>query len=204
MKRNSLIRAAVWAAALLLLFVLSPALNAGEIYEKVLRIHVIANSDSGEDQALKLLVRDRILTLAEERLAGMNAEDAAALIRAGKAEWQREAEAALREAGCGMPVTVELGKEVYPTRTYEGLSLPAGTYESLRIKIGEAEGKNWWCMLFPPVCLNSARPDDALTGAGLSEESVKTVKREGEKYEFRFRFLERIAALQEKLKELFS
>ena len=204
MKRKTLITAAIRAAAILCLFLLSPALKAGEIYEKVLRIHVIAHSDSEEDQALKLIVRDRILELAEVRLAGRNAEDAAALIRAGEAEWRREAEAALREAGCEMPVTLELGKEVYPTRTYEGLSLPAGTYLSLRIKIGDAKGKNWWCMLFPPVCLNSARPDDALTGAGLSGESVKTVKREGEKYEFRFHLLERIAALQEKLKELFS
>ena len=204
MKRKTLVTALIWSAAILLLFALAPTLNAGEIYQKVLRIHVIAHSDAPEDQALKLKVRDRILQLAETELTGKSASDAEALIRAGKERWQRAAEEALREEGCDLPVALELGEETYPTRNYEGLSLPAGTYRSLRIRIGKAEGKNWWCMLFPPVCLNSARPDDALADAGFSEESVKTVKREGEKYEFRFHFLERIALLQEKLKEIFS
>lgn len=196
--------AAIWSLFSLFTLLLFPAIEAGEIYEKVVRIHVIAHSDSEEDQTLKLKVRDALIEYAEENLKGNTTKEAIEKLKENQNAVQKIAENTLKKEGCSFPVSVKLGKETYPTRTYESLSLPAGEYESLRVVIGDGKGQNWWCMLFPPVCLSSASPDDALAGAGIGGETVATVEKENPRYEFRFHVLEFFSSVKEKFKKLFS
>ncbi len=205
MKKEHLRLGILWGLALLCIFALSPIAGAEEIYSSVIRIHVIANSDSDEDQALKLKVRDRILEYAKEELAGTDMQDAAKKIRAGRKTIKALAEEVIREEGYDYPAEIDFSKENYPTRHYEGISLPAGNYLSLQIRIGSGEGKNWWCVLFPPVCLDSAtEKEDALLAGGMSEENIKTVELDGREYELRFRTLEWIQGVREKISAVFS
>ena len=121
---------------------------------KLIRLHVVANSDSAHDQAVKLEVRDAVSAAAKALLDG--AEDPRAAL-AGRLDAVADAAAArLRELGEDLPVTVRLGKERFPTREYDTFSLPAGVYESLRVTIGAGKGHNWWCVVFPSLCLTSS------------------------------------------------
>ena len=137
------------------------------IYDSVIRLHVLAASDSEEDQALKLAVRDEILLRYSAQLAAAENIDAAeeeVLLLCE--EIRRTAEEVVRGSGYAYAVTVQYGEERYPTREYGEYSFPAGLYRSLRIVIGEGEGANWWCVLFPPLCLDLAT--ETVTG----EESL--------------------------------
>ena len=133
------------------------AAQCEDIPEHVLRLHVLANSDSQEDQTLKLQVRDRILQESAGMLDGVrNKEEAEQRIRETLPALQRAAEDEIEQRGYTYPVTVELEQTYFPTREYEQVTLPAGTYEALRVCIGAAEGHNWWCVIFPPMCLPAA------------------------------------------------
>ena len=129
------------------------AAQCEDIPEHVLRLHVLANSDSQEDQTLKLQVRDRILQESAGMLDGVrNKEEAEQRIRETLPALQRAAEDEIEQRGYTYPVTVELEQTYFPTREYEQVTLPAGTYEALRVCIGAAEGHNWWCVLYPNLC----------------------------------------------------
>ena len=147
----------------ILCWLLSLALLTGSIYtadtlvrqrrlaRKTVRLHVIANSDEAADQAQKLRVRDGVLACVSGLTADCEtADDARKCIAAHLPEIAEAAQRVL--AGSGYDVTVSLGPETYGTRDYASFSLPAGTYPSLRVQIGEAAGKNWWCVLFPSLC----------------------------------------------------
>jgi len=134
--------------------VLSALLLAGQIPVKavppLIRLHVLAASDSTQDQELKLIVRDKALEAAQDILSGCDQfEDAYAVLDERIDEIERAA-ACVAE---GAPVRASLGVESYPVRDYDGFSLPAGVYHSLKIEIGEAEGKNWWCVVYPSLCM---------------------------------------------------
>ena len=119
----------------------------------LVRLHVLAVSDAPEEQALKLRVRDAVLAYLRESLAdAQNAATAKTLLQADLEGVARAAAGAAE----GRQVQVSLGRERYPTRVYEGFTLPAGSYDSLRIVLGEGEGHNWWCVVFPPLCLAAA------------------------------------------------
>ncbi len=184
------------AAALLLVVALTiPTLCAASgIYNGVIRLHVLASSDSAEDQALKLKVRDAILADTEGLLDGAaSREEAAKRLRAAIPDIEAAATACLLANGCEAPVTVTLGEEDYPRRVYEDVALPAGEYLSLRVCIGEAQGKNWWCVLFPPMCLSAAtdRRADACLAAGLTEGQYRMITdTEGAQYKLRFKVIE--------------
>ena len=143
---------------------------AGEetIYENVVRLHVLADSDEAEAQELKLLVRDAVLRYLHETSEQAEDADAACLLYEQRLPGIREtARRTLRENGCDLPVNVTLTDEPYPDRTYGGYTFPAGTYRSLRVMIGRAQGRNWWCVLFPPLCLAlAAEPETAETQNG--------------------------------------
>lgn len=132
----------------------------GSIRANTLRLHVLANSDSDADQAVKLQVRDALvaecarLFAGERSLAGAEADAAAAL-----PQLQGTAEAVVRNAGYDYPVRVRLTRQYFETRTYGGCTLPAGRYHALRVELGAAAGHNWWCVLFPPLCLAAAESD---------------------------------------------
>ena len=153
-----------------------PTQGEESIYDRVIRLHVLANSDSEEDQALKLRVRDAILTaLDEQSLTADNARDAELLYAAQLSALTSIARDTITEAGYDYDCYVTLTKEPYPIRTYRNgddcYTLPAGTYRSLRVMIGEAVGQNWWCVLFPPLCLSLAA-DNALPAENAIPVSV--------------------------------
>ncbi|MBR7112243.1 MAG: stage II sporulation protein R [Clostridia bacterium] len=185
-------------AAMLLIaaFAILPIHGEGEIYDSVIRLHVLANSDSEEDQALKLAVRDAVLHKTQEILKGVTTRDEAeTLLLQSLDAIEREARDCLVQNGCEDDVRVTLGKEQYPTRVYENLAFPSGEYLSLRVLIGEAEGQNWWCVLFPPLCLSAAttkaKAEEVFLSAGLSEEQYRIITdSENTKYKLRFKILE--------------
>jgi len=181
-----------WGISLLFLAILIPIAGADNLTGSVIRFHVIANSDSEEDQSLKLLVRDRLLDYAKTNFSTIGEiENAKFEIENRLGDLEREAKDVLEENGCFLPVSVALKEEYYPTKEYENLSFPNGTYLSLQVRIGRAQGKNWWCVFFPPMCFNSAlNTEDALLEAGMEKENVKTVTRSGGEYKIRFKIVE--------------
>ena len=170
--------------------------------DKVIRLHVIANSDSEADQALKLRVRDRILEEAAGYFqAGETVEEAAAKLTEHLPALAEAGAQVVREAGYDDPVSASLEPDVwFPTKTYTDFSLPAGSYTALRIVIGEGEGRNWWCVVFPPLCTAAASevPETALA-AGLTEDQVSLITEEDGGYTLRFKVVEWWEALREKL-----
>ena len=149
-KGRLLLFLAVFFAAVLFF---SQAAAAGRIKDKVLRLHVIANSDSEEDQALKLKVRDQVLATLKPLLE--NAEDRSsseAIVRAHLSEVEAAARETAWQEKPGENVHAELTNTRFPEKTYGDCTFPAGNYDALLITIGEAKGKNWWCVLFPSLC----------------------------------------------------
>lgn len=133
------------------------AIEQREIADRVLRLHIVAQSDSPEDQALKLAVRDRLLELSGAEIASLqSAAEAKAWAEARLPELCAAAEAVLAENGCPLSVTAQVCTEPFPPRTYGAITLPAGEYTALRLTIGEGAGQNWWCVMFPPFCTSAA------------------------------------------------
>jgi stage II sporulation protein R len=167
---------------------------------KMLRLHVLANSDSQEDQTLKLQVRDQVLTVVEPWLENRPSVSAVEdTLREKAPELQRRAEEVVREAGYEYPVKVSVENTWFPTRQYDGFALPAGRYESLRVIIGSGEGHNWWCVVFPPLCLASTTETVSQTAvdAGLSEQDVMLILENEDQYVIKFKAIE----IWEKLKQ---
>ena len=163
-----------------------------QLAERVVRLHVLANSDGEEDQELKLLVRDRVLARATELLtqAGNRAE-AESLLRRELPELEALAARELRANGCDYPVTAELTDTEFPTREYDGFTLPAGEYLALRVVIGEGAGRKWWCVVFPPLCTAaSAEVPAAALAAGLTEDQVGLITEEDRGYVLKFKTVE--------------
>ncbi len=159
-----------------------------EIYDKTLRLHVPANSDSPEDQAVKLKVRDAVIEYLEEPLKNCKTKDEAVeKVQSLTKEISKEANKVLKANGMDYTSKVSIVKENYPTRDYEGISLPAGEYTSLKIELGKAEGQNWWCVLFPQVCVGSAKPTEALAEVGFTTSQIRLLT-EHEDYEYVVKF----------------
>jgi len=198
-RRSYFTRGAAVTLCLLLLFLawtILPVHGEAAVYDSVIRLHVLANSDSAEDQALKLTVRDAVLCATEPLLSrAASRNEAAAILSAHLDDIREAAERALAAEGADPRVTVTLTREEYPTRRYENLAFPAGSYLSLRVLIGEATGQNWWCVLFPPLCLSAAtdkrQQEAALLSAGLTEEQYRIVTdTDKPRYKLRFKILE--------------
>ena len=157
-----------------------------DLAEKVIRLHVIAVSDSPEDQAVKLQVRDAVLAYLEPALEGVaDVREAEEVLK----QLLPELEELARGTSGESQVAATLDREVYPTREYDTFSLPAGEYLSLRLEIGPAQGKNWWCVVFPPLCAAAAEDADALT-ALLDGDDAALVTGDGEGYVLKFRLME--------------
>ena len=170
-----------------------PIHSEAAIYDNVLRLHVLANSDSSEDQALKLEVRDRILEETATLFKDCKTKDEAREAVESNLDKIREiAEQTVREAGYDYSVSVSLGEEEYPTKNYEECCFPAGEYLSLRVMIGEAEGENWWCVLFPPLCIDAAGESrEVFAEVGLTDEQYSFItETDNPKYKVRFKLLE--------------
>ena len=163
-----------------------------EIYSDTLRLHILAASDSDEDQALKLRVRDGILAEYSAQLSEVtDLEDARATLEARLSDIVATAERIVAEAGYDYTVTASLGEEWYDTRDYGEMSLPRGVYTSLIIRIGKGQGRNWWCVMYPPMCLDLATdaPSDDWT-SGYTGEELSLISG---KYRVKFKLLELIS-----------
>ena len=166
-----------------------------ELEGNLIRLHVIAADDSEQEQALKLRVRDAVLACLAPKLEGVaDAADAAETVRDSLEEIRLAAESASE----GRSVAVALGQERYPLRQYEGFALPAGMYRSLRVTLGEGQGHNWWCVVFPPLCLRSAA--DPAVQSVMNVDDLHLIQQD-EGYEIRFRVLELWGELQAWLAE---
>ena len=144
-----------------------------DLADRVVRLHVLANSDTEEDQALKLLVRDAVLERTTEILEqSEDRESAEALLRESLPELEALAGETVRANGYDYAVTAELKDTSFPTKEYDGFALPAGEYLALRILIGEGAGQNWWCVVFPSLCLPAATQEEALLTLPEGERQV--------------------------------
>lgn len=197
----------IWEIALLIgmaVFLISGAVslqNRDQLADKVVRLHILANSDSEEDQALKLRVRDRVLERATELLEQTgDRREAADVLQSHLPELERIAAEEISDCGYEYDVTAEVANTMFPTKEYDGFTLPAGEYLALRIIIGEGNGHNWWCVVFPPLCTTAAAdvPASALA-AGFDEEEVALVTEENEGYVMKFKAMEWWEAIREKI-----
>lgn len=187
------------SSLLLAAFLISaiPTESDFEIYGKVVRLHVLANSNSESDQALKLKVRDELLLYVEELTSGCKSrEEAEAILKSNLDEIKTEAEKALIKNGSTLSASVSIGKEKYPSREYDGVRLPAGEYCSLRVMLGEAEGKNWWCVLFPSLCRGGATTvEEKLVDVGFTPGQVQIITdSDSPRYKLKFKILEIIGS----------
>ena len=168
-----------------------------DIRSNVLRLHVIADSNSAEAQSVKLMVRDAILEESKELFEGNGSIEGAEVRLSENLDVMKAvAERTLRENGYTYSAEVEITECYFPTRQYGDITLPAGYYNALRVVLGSGEGKNWWCVMFPPMCLPAAGKDEAKLSDVLDERSLDIVSDSG-KYEVRFWIVEKWYELKE-------
>lgn len=202
-KKNILkIEASVLAALLIacILNISSFSQECRSIRTKMLRMHVIANSDSAEDQELKLKVRDAVLAEGKEIFDGsVTAEEAQSKILPETERLRKAALEVIEKEGFEYDVKITVGSEYFNTRTYDNsVTLPAGYYTAVKVIIGEGEGHNWWCVMFPPMCLPAAVKECELSDV-LEKDEVEIVEG-GDKYSFKFKIVEIFEKISEKLK----
>ena len=159
------------------------------VRENVVRLHVLANSDSKEDQELKLAVRDAVVEAAAGWLDGaQNAQQALSVAEARLPQLQAVAQQTVTDAGYGYAVDASLCRMYFTTRQYDEVTLPAGTYDAVRFTIGSGEGKNWWCVVYPPLCAGAAMKEDPM--GDLLDHSQADLVSGGRRYMVRFKVVE--------------
>lgn len=179
---------------------LFPVHGEEEIYDTVVRLHVLANSDSEADQELKLKVRDRVIERVSPAVENCSSQsEAIEAISSIMGDIELAAEEVVIAEGYDYDVSLLIGEEYYPTKTYETCAFPEGEYVSLRVCIGDAEGQNWWCCLFPPLCLSAASEsgeksnEEAFISVGLTGDQYKLItESEKPQYKIRFKILETV------------
>lgn len=174
--KSSVFKRLIIVLLLLILFIFISAISyvsavSNNIANGVFRLHVIANSDSPEDQNLKYIVRDELIKYMNTLAKDCNSkQEVIEIAKNNISNFENIAKKTIKDNGFNYNVTVEIGNFDFPTKTYGDITLPAGTYDSLKIKIGKSEGQNWWCVMFPPLCFV-----DVTTGI-VPEESKKEMK----------------------------
>ena len=170
---------------------------SSDIAESVFRLHVIANSDSQEDQNLKYIVRDNLLSYMNEICANVSSkEEALEIAKQNETGFKQIAIQTIQEQGYSYDVNIRIGNFEFPTKQYGDISLPAGYYDALRVEIGEAKGQNWWCVMFPPLCFvdvsSGIVPEESkeLMQDNLSEEEFALVSDHNPEIQFKFKLLE--------------
>jgi len=167
-----------------------------DISQKLIRLHIIANSDSGEDQRIKLEVRDRILEYMQSIDSDLeNKSQTEAFARENLGRFESIANEVCKENGVPYRAKASLSRLRFPTKAYDSFSLPAGEYDALRIQLGTSRGRNWWCVLFPPLCLSSAECEIDFEKTGLSEKELLLLTSERPEYRIKFKIIELIDAL---------
>ena len=188
-----LLTAVVWCGALLK--------DRNKLNEALIRLHVVANSDTPEDQQIKLQGRDAITQSLQRDLNSIgNTEEALSYLNQNLPKLQEIANSVLRKAGLEPDAVVTLCREAFGTRYYDSFALPAGVYNALRITIGEGQGKNWWCVVYPALCGSATTSgfEEAAVEAGLTQPLSGTLAGK-EEYKIRFYLLDCLGSLQNKL-----
>lgn len=167
---------------------------SANLSDSVFRLHVIANSDTQEDQNLKYQVRDSLLSYMNQIAQGVTSkEEVIALVQTHQEEFEQIALQTIQEHGYDYSVSIHIGNFDFPTKDYGDISLPAGTYDALRVEIGEAQGHNWWCVMFPPLCFvdisSGIVPEESKDSLknNLSDEEYSLISAD-HKNEFNFKF----------------
>ena len=175
--------------------------NCDDLSSKVLRLHIIANSDSKTDQDLKIKVRDKIIEKSGAFLeSAKDKESAQTLVLNNLENLQEIAVSEIKQQGFNYSVNSEITNMYFPTRKYDYITLPAGHYDALRLIIGEGKGKNWWCVIFPQMCLGCAKK---YTDTDIVfNSSEKDIISNGEKYEIKFKIVEWFYSLKDKISSL--
>ena len=170
---------------------------------KMIRLHVIANSDAQDDQALKLQVRDAVLAQATDILQqSRDMVDAQRKLSLALPAIETAAREKVVAEGYDYAVAARLEQTEFPTKEYDGFSLPAGEYLALRVVIGEGAGQNWWCVVFPPLCTAAATDiEETAIATGLGEEDISLITEENQGYVLKFRSLELWESLRQWLKK---
>ena len=171
-----------------------------QLREQIVRLHVVADSDSAQDQAVKLEVKDAIVAYLQEKLEGLTDIDLVKEYLNTHLEALKEvAEETLERLGVKDRVSVSFEEEAFPVRYYDTFKLPSGIYQSLRIRIGQAQGKNWWCVVFPTLCVPQTGEEfqDVAAGSGFSDTLSQTLSNE-DGYEVRFFLLDLLGWLENK------
>lgn len=169
-----------------------------KLHDELIRLHVVAASDSEEDQAIKLQVRDAVIGSLQQAMSdATDMGQAKSYILDHLPQIEAAANAVLQEIGSEDTAVVSFMEEAFSVRDYDTFSLPSGVYESLRITIGEGDGENWWCVVFPSLCFQASSSDveDVAAGAGFSDELSNTVTRQ-EGYQVRFFFLDMLGKIE--------
>ena len=174
---------------------------SNNLSDAVFRLHVLANSDSAEDQALKLKVRDSLLNYMNDICSNCTTkEEAISLANENKKNFQQIAEQTISENGYNYPVKINIDNFYFPTKNYGDITLPAGFYDALRVEIGEAKGKNWWCVMFPSLCfidISSGIVDDSAKEnleKNLEEESYSIISdKNNSEIKLKFKLIELFA-----------
>ena len=177
-----------------------------DIQKSVFRLHVIANSDSNEDQNLKYIVRDKVLEyISSISNSSMTKDDVIALANENINEIQKIAENTIHENGYNYSVKLNIGNFSFPTKKYGDIAFPAGFYDALKIEIGEAKGQNWWCVMFPPLCFvdvtSGIVPEESKQTIkdNLSEEEYKLLSENSGNMNFKFKIVEMFQDISIKL-----
>ncbi|MEE1060572.1 MAG: stage II sporulation protein R [Ruminococcus sp.] len=163
--------------------------ECNEISNEVFRIHILANSDSQADQNLKLKVRDEILAYSEELFNSANSkEEAEKIVQENLAEIIAVAQKKVYDEGYDYKVDAEITNMYFTTRYYEQFTMPSGMYDALRVTIGEGEGQNWWCVMYPSICLSASIESDEKAKESFTDNQYDIVS-SGE-YQYRFKVVE--------------
>ena len=180
------IKAACVALILTVLFTMIPFQAAcSDISDSVFRLHILANSDSEADQNLKLKVRDRLLEYSQTLFEKAKTKEEAEMLIADRLQELADvASSEIAQNGFEYPVRAEITRMYFTTRHYENYTLPSGTYDALRVTIGEGKGHNWWCVMFPSLCINTDVDGDRKTKEALGEQEYDVVKNEKREYKF--------------------
>lgn len=199
---NSKIKRFILLTLLLILYILISAISytnavCSDIQESIFRLHVIANSDSAEDQNLKYIVRDSVIEYINEISNNASSKDEVILIaQEHLSEIENIALQTIKDNGYNYPVKVSIGNFAFPSKKYGDITLPPGYYDALKIEIGEATGQNWWCVMFPPLCFvdvtSGVVPDESkeVMKNNLSEEEYDLISGNGTDVEIKFKIVE--------------
>lgn len=199
---NSKFKRFILVSALLILYVCISAVSythavTTDIADSVFRLHVIANSDSAEDQNLKYIVRDKVIEyMSSISQNASSKEDVIEIAKANLDKIQAIASQTIRENGYTYSVNVEVGNFSFPSKRYGDITLPPGYYDALRIKIGKAEGQNWWCVMFPPLCFvdvtSGVVPDESkeIMKENLSKEEFDLISKNSNEVKVKFKIVE--------------